>query len=996
MSSNKANQAPSLKRGINLAFKLNLLTVSLILLTAAVLAGYAIYQKSLNAHLELTVRGMEIAKLTALNSEYAIYTESTNELQQIGKHLLASQSVVRAQITDKQHRVLMQTSTKEGIALSEHINIQPFPPQNQAYESIYNININQGEYTVIQVPVLGLLATLEDTNEQTIAQPLSPPVIGFIQLSLSQANLQKNIYRFALSVASVTLIVVLLGGILTLLVTRQITSPLLAVVAATRRVAEGDFEQEVRVTSTDEIATLTNNFNKMAVHLKLYQQEVNEQRTVLEQKVTLRTKELFAKNQLLKNLVIKAEQEQLYAEEANRAKGQFLATMSHEIRTPLNGILGMADILDSTTLDADQQRFLKVIIDSGKDLLNLLSEILDLSKVEAGKLELNYSHFNLHQFVEDLVYTFTGEAHKREIEITCCLSPDCFLLVEGDVLRLRQILSNLISNAIKFTSQGLVELRVDVEKCQDDDRARIRFAVSDTGIGIDEHKLEHIFDSFTQADSSTTRNYGGTGLGLTISKRLIELMGSEINVDSMQGEGSTFSFTLNLAAKELNESQFLTIENSLLGLRGLIVDDLKSDGEMIQCQLTAWGMLCHQIAGGECIKELRNSARLGKHYDLIVIDYPTTSVDGLQLAQKIQADESLKHIKMVMLSSMSDIDAEQDVPQTGILNRLFKPVSQADLFESLLTLFYQQTPEVPSLDEPAKSTSVIPKLYANVLLAEDVKVNQEVARAMMDKMGCRSTFVENGHMAFDAFKQGGYDLILMDCQMPGMDGFKATAAIRVFERSQGRGRKIPIIALTANAVIGVREKCLMAEMDDYLSKPFTQAQLRYMIAKWTPDLALPPHLAPADHKRDEHGSRQQKDEKHNLAQHLPLKSAQLKEAVLLLDTAVLAQFNTQDKTGSNKVMQRIVDSYLQETPPYMQAIVDAGHNTAQLYKAAHALKSSSYNVGAKRLALLCNEIETLGRSGHHSAASSMVDELQQIYQTTNNTLRRTYKGSQAC
>jgi signal transduction histidine kinase/CheY-like chemotaxis protein len=990
MFSNKATEASLSKYGLTLGLKLNLLSISLILLTAGVLAGFAVYKQSVNAQQELAVRGMEIAKLAALNSEYAIYTENQEELQQIANNLLTSQSVATVEIRDNQHKLLIRASNTEENALLEYVANGQSATQYNVSISLHKLATNKAGYTIIDVPVLALLASLDISDEQKILSVLPRPIIGFIRISLSQESLHQDMYWFTLTIMAVTLIVVLIGAGLTLMVTRQITSPLLAVVAATRRVAKGNFEQIVKVTTTDEIAVLAGNFNTMAANLKLYQQEANEHRALLEQKVAMRTTELFDKNHQLKQQVMKAEQAQSAAEQASQVKSEFLATMSHELRTPLNGVLGMTDILSNTPLDVGQQDFLKVIVESGNTLLDLLSDILDLSKIEAGKLELNYSGFNIRTFVEDLTFSFAGQAHNRGVDIAGYLPTDCALSIEGDALRLRQILSNLISNAIKFTAQGEVELRVDVMDRLDKGKVKLRFSVRDTGIGIDEHKLEHIFDSFTQADSSTTRNYGGTGLGLAISKRLIEIMGGEINVISTLGEGSTFWFELCLPARELKDSPFLLIEPRFKGLRVLIVDDLTTNGEMIESQLTAWGMLSRQVCGGvKCLEELLNADHLSKPYDLIMIDYHLPDMDGLQLAQKINTHTRLKPVKIQMLTSLFDIDSEQKLRQAGILSHLTKPFRQTDLFDSLLAVFYPRVCEATALNDFSQPSSGRVQIAARILLVEDVKVNRDVAAAMLDNLGCSVTFAESGCLALEAYKQGGYDMVLMDCQMPDMDGYQTTAAIRKFDCQQGKVKSIPIVALTANAVNGDRERCLASGMDDYLSKPFKQAQLSRMMTKWTPDLVV--HLVSLEGKKNECNGHVEAGEQ---LSHTPLFSAGQAPVGAttsqLLDTSVLAQFHTLDKTGNNKIVHSIVKSYLQETPQYIQAMINACDNTEQLYKAAHALKSSSDNIGAKRLALLCKDIENLGRRGEYNMASVMLSQLQVLYQDTIYVLSRQY------
>ncbi len=1008
VSLNNAFTATPMRRGLKLAAKLNLLSASLILLTATVLAGYAIFQKSETAHHDLAVRGMEIAKIAALNSEYGIYTESREELQQIVNNLLVNRNVVVAEIRNSKQELLMQTSNAEEQAMPDYVARQPSTQQGVSL-NIFNSSANKTRYSVITVPVLGSFGAVYNDEEADAKSAALRPVIGYIRISLSHSSLHQNVKSFAFSIISVTLIAVLVGVVLTLLMTRRITSPLLAVVKATRRVAEGNFDQRVEVTTGDEVAWLANNFNEMASNLKSTKREVDEHRAGLEQKVEQRTAELSEKNDKLKHAVaqaekarIAAEEAQLAAEQASKAKGEFLATMSHEIRTPLNGVLGMADILARTELDASQERFLKVITQSGETLLELISEILDFSKIEAGKLELNYSSFNMRQFVEDLGLAYAGLAHSKNIDIACYLPPQYSLLVEGDVARLRQILSNLIGNAIKFTQQGLVELRVEVVERLEDGTANIRFEVRDTGIGIDADKLDHIFDSFTQADSSTTRDFGGTGLGLAIGKHLIGMMGGEINVSSTPGEGSCFWFEICLPVQDVNESEVMDIAERFEGLRALIVDDLATNREIIEHQLTTWGMFCRQVASGvECLQELDRTRRIGKPYDLMILDYHMPGMDGMELARRIKADAAFNQIKIVMLSSVSDIESQHHMRELGIVSRLLKPVRQSDLFDTLVALFFEQAPETVLRNGTTDTALEVPRIAARVLLAEDTIVNQEVAKIMLESLGCSYTLAENGRETLQACQQGGHDIVLMDCQMPEMDGYQATAAIREFEQSQADNKKIPIVALTANAVDGDREKCLAAGMDDYLSKPFTHADLGSMLAKWLPSLVVssaasdtPDTPATTQNGNPAASANTEAVADKTLASLTPaVAQTSAVNDEPLLDATVFEQFQALGKAGGTDVVQRIVNSYLQETPQHMQAMVAANDNAEQLYKAAHALKSSSFNVGAKRLAQLCKQLEALGRNGNCSDVTAMLIELQQIYQDTTQVLRREHTGS---
>jgi two-component system, sensor histidine kinase and response regulator len=687
----------------------------------------------------------------------------------------------------------------------------------------------------------------------------------------------------------------------------------------------------------------------------------------LEQRVHERTRDLQTANGNLAIATRRANELAATAQKASKAKGDFLAGMSHEIRTPMNGVMGMLELLSETSLSERQREFVQIARSSAEALLLIINDILDFSKIEAGKLAICSVPFDLQSAVQEVAEILGTRVSDKSLELIVHYAPDIPCQVIGDPGRIRQILTNLVGNALKFTAVGHVLITVECESRQEH-KAQFKFSVEDTGIGISDAQQARLFQKFMQADTSTTRRFGGTGLGLAISRQLTELMGGTIGLTSQPGKGSTFWFTLPLDLP--TPTTRMAPSSTLLdGVRVLIVDDNAVNRLGLHEQLSHWKMQSRDCASAKDALELLHTARTaGDPIQIAILDQQMPEMDGVMLARAIKSDPDLRETVLVMLTSMGQPENVDELKSAGIFACLSKPASPSKLWDVLAEAWAGHLEPSPASPTPAAHSSNPPEavprsaitrnrsIQANVLVTDDNATNRMVARLMLENLGCRVDVAANGQETIRMLELLPYDIVFMDCEMPDMDGYEATTAIR--QRQIGK-RRVPIVAMTAKAMQGDREHCLQAGMDDFLSKPVRSEDLESVLRRWVPQPATvdpaPPEIEPVPAP-------------------IPLESD-----LPPLDPEVTERLRRLADVTDPNMLNDIYEAYLSSGEKYLATLRQSAQagDVIALSQSAHALKGASATVGASIMAQVSGQLEAFDHSQSMTEARKQIDQLEQ-------------------
>lgn len=876
---------------------------------------------SRSVHATLMEQGLQAAEAFAAQSTLALLYRSPENAMDAVSTTLAFPDIQAVAIYDLQHTQLLV----EGRA---HL-MGPAPE----WPDIAKLIRETDKEWEFMAPVYSYSVGADEEDSPFLTQPTDPKRLGYVRVIMGKETLHTlggDILR-----GNFTVLMTLSGLLLLVLlaITTRLTRPLKNLSEFMQRAESGEKGVRAAIRGPSEIRNMEAVFNNMMDVLEAREEELKAARDL--------------------------------ALESARLKGEFAANVSHELRTPLNSVLGMLELLSGMDLPPKQHEYVKVARSSGELLLSLIDDILDFSKIEAKKLEIEPVDFVLRETLDDVVALLAAQAQRKGLELGYVVAPEVPAGVVGDPTRIRQVLINLIGNAIKFTEAGEIAIGVSADRSKDD-QVRVRFEVRDTGIGIAADARERIFQAFSQADGSTTRRYGGTGLGLAISSQLVNLMQGELGVDSTPGIGSTFWFVLPLRQSR-REPEVGFIDRSLMaGSRVLVAEDSDINRNHLEQILSDWGVDYASTEDARTtVAMLREATAEGNPYEFLILDERLPGITGLDLARQVLDDDAVTAPRILVLSNAHATVESEELPANLVC--INKPIRETVLLEALIGLRQPDGTAARQMAaaETAPPTEVPMLSGKHILIVEDNRANQHVAVGMLKRLGCSVEVAATGIEAVEAVSRRHHDAVLMDCQMPQMDGYQATAQIRALHK---RDTHLPIIAMTANVQKGDAEKCFAAGMDDYLPKPLKLAALREALLRWFPE-----PLSKSDASVLEEDAR--------------VRFSNPAEAPVPVD--VLSEL----RSNLGEAFDTMIEVFLEDAPEYIRRIKAAlaATDPTALSEAAHSLRGSARNFGADRLSAVCRELEDCARQGSLQGAEALLIALHEAYRQLETVLQAEHR-----